>query len=67
MQVILLILFIVAGQSRVQQVGIVPDMQTCEKTAHQINTSKMPKEVNHQQLDGMGAICMRIKPPGKDT
>ena len=69
MQVLLLILCLLEGtpEPYVQRVGLIPDMKTCEEVAHRINTSKVPQEVNHKQLNGMGAICMRIKPPGKDT
>ena len=69
MQVLLLILFLLEGtpEPHVQRVGVLPDMKTCEEVAHRINTSKVPNMAAGQQLNGMGAICMRIKPPGKDT
>ncbi len=67
MTVFLFIFFLLEGSSQplVQKVPM-PDLKTCEKQAHLVNTSGIPKELKGTQVNGMGSMCLRMKAEGKD-
>lgn len=65
---ILVIFFLIEGQPQpLTQPVPMPDMKTCEKQAHLINTHPLPRLLKGQQVNGMGAMCLRVKPQGKDV
>ena len=68
MKTFLLIMFLLQGEEtpRVSSYPM-PDLKTCEAQVHFVNQAKLPKELEHKQVNGMIVGCMRVLPAGRDT
>ena len=63
MKFILLVLFLITGEPQPRVISQeVPDMKSCERQAHVINSGEIPKEIKGHSISGIGAACFRILP-----
>ena len=63
MKFILLVLFLITGEPQPRVISQeVPDMKSCERQAHIINSGAIPKQINGKDISGIGAACFRVLP-----
>ena len=67
MKILLLVMFLLQGEQTPFVIPQeMPNMKACEAQAHIVGGSKIPKVVNGKQVNGMGALCLRVLPSGHD-